>query len=75
VGGKKYIRRIVRLKSYREQRKNGAKMFVIEGDGIAFSFIIIIFLPVFAAVFLNYFCGYSYFDLLELPEASRSGWK
>jgi hypothetical protein len=50
--------KIVRLKSYRGQPKKDPKSFIIAGANTAFSFIIF---------------GYSCFDLLELPEASRSG--
>jgi hypothetical protein len=45
------------------QRKKGAKSFW-------FSFIVRFYDP----MFLKLFCGYSCFDLLELPEASPSGW-
>jgi hypothetical protein len=57
------LERIVRLKCYQVQRKKGAKVFTFHS----------LFLHVFAcrSVFLMRFCGYSYFDLLELLEPSR----
>jgi hypothetical protein len=79
--------RIVKLKSYRGQRKKGPKSFVIVGATTAFLFLVFlhcVYLKCFSAIlfivrfcdsmFLKRFCGYSCFDLLELPEASRSEW-
>jgi hypothetical protein len=75
---------VIVSKSYRVQRNKGAKCFVIADASTAFSLIIFVF--VVLCTYLKCFWTISFmvrfkaflrlfsFDLLELPEASRSGW-